>query len=52
MGHSAAMRQDRQGDAHTIWVGPDGVPVGLRDKRTPDSKASAAQGLTSDGSRR
>ncbi len=52
MGHGAAMLQGRQGDAHTIWVGPDGVPVGIRDKRTPDSKASAPRGLTSDGSGR
>jgi len=52
MGHSAAMLQGRQGDAHTIWVGPDGVAIGLRDKRTPDSKASAPQGLTSEGSGR
>jgi gamma-glutamyltranspeptidase/glutathione hydrolase len=38
---------DRQGDAHSIWIGPDGVPYGLPDRRTPDSKASAPRRLTS-----
>ena len=33
----------RQGDAHSIWVAPDGTPYGVNDKRTPDSKASAPQ---------
>jgi gamma-glutamyltranspeptidase/glutathione hydrolase len=37
----------RQGDAHTIWVGPDGTPHGANDKRTPDSKASIPGNLTS-----
>ena len=36
----------RQGDAHTIWVGPDGVPYGVPDRRSPDSKASIPGGLT------
>ena len=39
-------RQGRQGDAHSIWIAPDGTPYGVRDKRTPDSKASVPQRLT------
>jgi gamma-glutamyltranspeptidase / glutathione hydrolase len=39
MGHEVATTA-RQGDAHTIWVSADGVPYGVRDKRSPDSKAS------------
>ena len=52
MGHEvrtlSAGRQDapRQGDAHSIWVAPDGMAYGVEDKRTPDSKASIPQGLT------
>jgi gamma-glutamyltranspeptidase/glutathione hydrolase len=38
--------QERQGDAHSIWIGTDGTPYGIHDKRSPDSKASAPQGLT------
>jgi gamma-glutamyltranspeptidase / glutathione hydrolase len=45
MGHTIRS-QSRQGDAHTIWVAPDGTPYGVPDKRTPDSKASVPQGLT------
>jgi gamma-glutamyltranspeptidase/glutathione hydrolase len=45
MGHDVRA-QGRQGDAHSIWIGPDGVPYGVEDKRTPDSKASTPQGLT------
>jgi gamma-glutamyltranspeptidase/glutathione hydrolase len=45
MGHDVRA-QGRQGDAHSIWVAPDGTPYGVPDKRTPDSKASAPQGLT------
>ncbi len=45
MGHDVRA-QGRQGDAHSIWVAPDGTPYGVPDKRTPDSKASVAQGLT------
>ncbi len=52
MGHDAEIARGRQGDAHSIWVGPDGMPIGVHDRRTPDSKASAPTGLTSDGSRR
>ena len=36
----------RQGDAHSIWVAPDGTPYGVNDKRSSDSKASAPQLLT------
>jgi gamma-glutamyltranspeptidase/glutathione hydrolase len=35
-----------QGDAHSIWIGPDGTPYGVNDKRTADSKASAPGNLT------
>ncbi len=45
MGHTVRS-QSRQGDAHSIWVAPDGTPYGVPDKRTPDSKASVPQGLT------
>ncbi len=41
MGHDVRA-QSRQGDAHSIWVAPDGTPYGVQDKRTPD-----AQGLRS-----
>ena len=37
----------RQGDAHTIWVGPDGTPYGANDKRSADSKAAVPRNLTS-----
>ena len=39
MGHDVTTTT-RQGDAHTIWIGPDGMPYGVNDRRTPDSKAS------------
>jgi gamma-glutamyltranspeptidase/glutathione hydrolase len=42
----------RQGDAHSIWVAPDGTPYGVNDKRTPDSKASVPQHLTAPATRR
>ena len=45
MGHDVRA-QSRQGDAHSIWVAPDGTSYGVHDKRTPDSKASRPQGLT------
>ncbi len=38
MGHEVRTG-DHQGDAHTIWIAPDGTPYGERDRRT-DSKAS------------
>ena len=46
MGHDINTAQTRQGDAHTIWVAPDGTPYGVNDKRSPDSKASVPQHLT------
>lgn len=41
MGHTVRT-STRQGDAHSIWVSPDGMPYGVEDRRTPDSKASGA----------
>jgi gamma-glutamyltranspeptidase / glutathione hydrolase len=46
MGHDVRA-QGRQGDAHSIWIAPDGTPYGAHDKRTPDSKSSAPTRLTS-----
>ena len=51
MGHDASA-QGRQGDAHSIWIAPDGTPYGVNDTRTPDSKASVPGGLTPTGSGR
>jgi len=45
MGHDVSTTQ-RQGDAHTIWIGPDGVPYGVPDRRTADAKASVPGQLT------
>ena len=45
MGHEVRSTE-RQGDAHSIWIGPDGTPYGVNDKRSSDSKASAPAGLT------
>jgi gamma-glutamyltranspeptidase / glutathione hydrolase len=45
MGHAVVTRE-RQGDAHSIWVAPDGTPHGVPDLRTADSKASLPAGLT------
>jgi len=45
MGHTVRTG-NAQGDAESIWVGPDGVPYGINDTRTPVSKASAAPHLT------
>ena len=45
LGHDARS-QERQGDAHSIWIGPDGTPYGVHDTRTPDSKASLPRRLT------
>ena len=42
----------RQGDAHSIWVAPDGTPYGVNDRRTPDSKVSVPQQLTAPATRR
>ena len=46
MGHDIARATGRQGDAHSIWIAPDGMPYGVNDKRTPDSKASTPAHLT------
>jgi gamma-glutamyltranspeptidase / glutathione hydrolase len=46
MGHEVTSAT-RQGEAHSIWVGADGTPYGVHDKRAPDSKASVPRNLTS-----
>jgi gamma-glutamyltranspeptidase/glutathione hydrolase len=46
MGHDVRVRKERQGDAHSIWIAPDGMPYGVPDLRTRDSKASTPAGLT------
>ena len=46
MGHDITAG-GRQGDAHSIWVAPDGTVYGVNEKRTPDGKASVPAGLTS-----
>jgi gamma-glutamyltranspeptidase / glutathione hydrolase len=46
MGHDIS-RGGRQGDAHSIWVAPDGAVYGIPDNRTADSKASVPPGRTS-----
>jgi gamma-glutamyltranspeptidase/glutathione hydrolase len=46
MGHDVTS-STRQGDAHSIWVAPDGTPHGAHDTRTQDSKASVPKNLTS-----
>jgi gamma-glutamyltranspeptidase/glutathione hydrolase len=51
MGHDVTAG-GRQGDAHSIWIGPDGTPYGVNDKRTSDSKASVPANLTSNASGR
>jgi gamma-glutamyltranspeptidase/glutathione hydrolase len=45
MGHEVRV-QGRQGDAHSIWIGPDGTAYGANDKRSADSKVSVAGDLT------
>ena len=47
MGHDFDFMEGRQGDAHSIWVAPDGTVYGVNDKRTADSKASVPSRLTS-----
>jgi gamma-glutamyltranspeptidase/glutathione hydrolase len=39
MGHTVRV-QGVQGDAHTIWIAPDGTPYGVNDRRSADSKAA------------
>jgi gamma-glutamyltranspeptidase/glutathione hydrolase len=45
MGHDITAG-GRQGDAHSIWVAPDGAVYGIKENRTPDGKASVPK-LTS-----
>jgi gamma-glutamyltranspeptidase / glutathione hydrolase len=45
MGHDVKA-SGTQGDAQSIWIGPDGTPYGVNDKRSADSKASAPSNLT------
>ena len=52
MGHDFDYMEGRQGDAHSIWVAPDGTVYGVNDKRTADSKASAPSQLTSPAGRK
>ena len=42
----------RQGDAHSVWIDPEGIPHGVRDERSEDSKAATPRGLTSPSARR
>ena len=51
MGHDVRV-QGRQGDAHSIWIAPDGTPHGVNDRRTSDSKVSAPGHLTGSGAGR
>ncbi|HSC28366.1 MAG TPA: gamma-glutamyltransferase [Vicinamibacterales bacterium] len=46
MGHDVRA-QGRQGDAHSIWIAPDGTVYGVNDRRSPDSKASTPGRSTS-----
>lgn len=52
MGHDFDYMEGRQGDAHSIWVAPDGTVYGVNDKRTVDSKASVPSRLTSPAGRK
>ena len=45
MGHTIK-QGNRQGDAESIWVAPDGQPYGVNDRRVPNSKASTPAHLT------
>ena len=36
----------RQGDAHSIWIAPDGTVYGVHDTRTSDSKSAVPRRLT------
>jgi len=45
MGHTIRPG-NRQGDAESIWIAPDGTPYGVNDKRSANSKASSAADLT------
>ncbi len=45
MGHTI-QPGNRQGDAESIWVAPDGTPYGINDRRSANSKASTPANLT------
>jgi len=45
MGHTLRAG-NRQGDAETIWIAPDGTPYGVNDRRSDNSKASIPSNLT------
>ena len=45
MGHTIRPG-NRQGDAETIWIAPDGTPYGVNDRRSDNSKASTPSNLT------
>ena len=45
LGHEVRTTE-RQGDAHSIWIAADGMPYGVPDRRTADSKASVPGRLT------
>ena len=47
MGHDVRA-QSRQGDAHSIWVAPDGTPYGVQDKRTPDAQGVSSPAFDTD----
>jgi gamma-glutamyltranspeptidase/glutathione hydrolase len=50
MGHNITAG-GRQGDAHSVWVAPDGTIYGINEKRTPDGKASVPQLTTASSGR-
>jgi gamma-glutamyltranspeptidase / glutathione hydrolase len=50
MGHKIEVG-GRQGDAHSIWISPDGTVYGVRENRTRDGKASVPR-LTSSAANR
>jgi gamma-glutamyltranspeptidase/glutathione hydrolase len=45
MGHNITAG-GRQGDAHSIWVAPDGTVYGIHELRTPDGMASVPKGVS------
>ncbi|HVJ28173.1 MAG TPA: gamma-glutamyltransferase [Vicinamibacterales bacterium] len=50
MGHNITAG-GRQGDAHSIWVAPDGTVYGINELRTPDGKASVPKAAVTVGGR-
>jgi gamma-glutamyltranspeptidase/glutathione hydrolase len=51
MGHDVRV-QGRQGDAHSVWISPDGTAYGANDTRSADSKVSVPANLTPPEARR